>query len=219
MRQLTTSLLATMMAMAIAGCANTPAKPPAGAVTAEVGFPSPGTKLVFRKTDVTHMNATSTQTYTETVLRDGVYKGTPVHRETDGVNITVFNKTNRNWMATLRAGVERDSASPDDGDFSWPLFVGKTWTASETYKDDMTGHRFSPVVTYWKVTAYEDVTVPAGTFKAFKLESSPGTNNASLKTEWYAPDVKVVVKQILERTPRNYRGYGKFVTELVKIEK
>ena len=219
MRKLTACLLVTMTAMVVAGCAEAPTKPPAGAVTADAGFPSPGTKFMFRKTDVTDANAQKLTTYTETVQSEEIYKGTPVYRETDGVDVKLFNKRNCNWMATLRGGVQRYSASPDDGTFSWPLFVGKQWTANLTYHDHVRERSWSPVVSYWKVASYEDVTVPAGTFKAFRLEQSPGTNNGTSVTDWYAPELKAIVKRIFERSHNHYLGYGKFITELVKIEK
>lgn len=219
MRKLTVCLLVTLTAIVAAGCAGAPAKPPAEAVTANAGFPSPGTKFMFRKADVTDANVPTVTTYMETVQSEVTYKGTPAYRETDGVDVILFNRANRNWMATLREGVERFTASPDDGTFSWPLFVGKQWTANYTYNDHVRERSWSSVVSYWKVAGYEDVTVPAGTFKAFRLEQSPGTNNGTSVTDWYAPELKVIVKRIFERSRNHYLGYGKFITELVKVEK
>jgi len=63
------------------------------------------------------------------------------------------------------------------------------------------------------------VIVPAGTFTALRLESSPGTNNATSTTFWYSPEARVMVKRIYERTTDHYLGYGKFTTELVRYER
>ncbi len=65
----------------------------------------------------------------------------------------------------------------------------------------------------WKVAAYEDVTVPAGTFKAFRME---GSNPWAKITQWYAPEEKLVVKHVLERFGSNYLGSGKETTELLE---
>jgi len=61
----------------------------------------------------------------------------------------------------------------------------------------------------WKVEAYDDATVPAGTFKAFRLRSSPGMNNASYDTIWYDPGTKLQVKRVYERTAGHFLGSGR----------
>ena len=82
-----------------------------------------------------------------------------------------------------------------------------------------------------RVAAFEDVTVPAGTFKAFRIEykggigssTSGGRREQSLSgiesndTYWYAPGVKIVVKSIIERLGSHYRGVGRTITELLAL--
>lgn len=200
----------------LAACAGTVTmEPPQGSVKFEAALPVVGTKAVFRITD--HQVA-STREETWTVVEASSHEGRPVFGMSDGGNIQLFDKATRNWIATLRDGKERFSASPDDGTFLWPLWVGKTWQASYTYNDRGRGQSFSPVQTWWKVAAYEDITVPGGTFKALRLESSPGTNNATRVTFWYAPEIRLVVRRNFERTADHYQGSGKFTTELVKYE-
>jgi len=147
------------------------------------------------------------------------HTGRPVFGISDGVEMRVFDKATGNWLATLRDGKERFAASPDDGTFSSPLWIGKSWTASYTDHDRERGRSWNPVVSWWKVTTYENVIVPAGTFTALRLESSPGTNNATSTTFWYSPEARVMVKRIYERTTDHYLGYGKFTTELVRYER
>jgi CHAT domain-containing protein len=65
----------------------------------------------------------------------------------------------------------------------------------------------------WRVEAYEDVTVPAGTFRAFRLT---GRNPANFTTLWYAADLKIIVKESHERLGRHHLGPGKTVHELVQ---
>lgn len=146
-------------------------EPPADAVKADIGFPSVGTKWVTKT--VSHTGIA--WTITHTVLDEGTYKGTPVYRVSDGVNILMFDKATRNWIAAVRAGTERAAASPYHPLYSFPLWVGKSWVTNYNYYDGDRERTFFHVPWRAKVTAYEDVTVPAGTFKAFKLEGGdPG---------------------------------------------
>lgn len=209
-------LLLGMAALLVASCTTASTEPPAGALKADAAFPTVvGTKWVTRTTD--HQTGSKTER-TWTVV-DVSYEGRSVHGMTDGTDVIVLDKATRNWIATLRDGKERFVADPHDGTFSWPLWVGKSWMATHTYYDRVLGRRWNPIRAWWQVAAYEDVTVPAGTFKAFRLESSPDTNNATRTTLWYGSEVTVVVKRIFERTADHYLGYGRFTTELVRFER
>lgn len=184
-------------------------EPPAGAVTADMGFPAPGTKVVFTQKD---LKSGSVTTRTVTYLEDGTYKDMPVLQATDGVDTFVLDKATRNWIASLREGKERRSASPHVGSFSWPLWVGKKWKATYKYRDHERGSSFD--IRYdWKVEDYKDVTVPAGTFKAFKLH---GRNPYSERTDWFAPEIKSYVKRKYERKRKHFLGWGGYTRELVK---
>lgn len=75
---------------------------------------------------------------------------------------------------------------------SFPIYVGKKW---KFRADWLVGNR---VVSYYsnrKVAAFERVTMPAGTFDAFRIEEYLTTSDWSgSATYWYAPEVGVVVK-------------------------
>lgn len=189
-----------------------PTEPPQGVFKADVGFPTPGTKWVTRT--VNQDGAASTTAFT--VLEEDLYEGKPVYRIQFGRDISIYDKATRNWIVTLRDRTERFKASPDDGTFFWPLWVGKWWRASYTYYNHVQGRSWSPVEFTWEVKAYEEVKVPAGTFKAFRIESSPGRNAATFTTLWYAPEIKLIVKRISERTSDHYLGPGKSLTELIE---
>jgi hypothetical protein len=95
--------------------------------------------------------------------------------------------------------------------FEWPLEVGKTWT--KNYR--MTNHATKQTTSFdstWKVEAYEDVTVPAGTFKAFKISYSSTLGEQNVW--WYDPQLGVFVKQSLRRTERSPSGPGTREIEL-----
>ncbi len=205
-----------LLALLLSGCAATaPSEPPAGSARFDAAVPAVATKAVYRITD--HRRGEAREE-TWTVVETS-HEGRPVFGISDGVNVRVFDKATGNWLATLRDGKERFAAAPDDGTFSWPLWVGKSWMASYTYYDRERGRSWDPVVSWWKVAAYEDVIVPAGMFKALRLESSPGTNNSTRTTSWYSPEARIVIKRIYERTADHYLGSGKFTTELVRYER
>jgi hypothetical protein len=75
----------------------------------------------------------------------------------------------------------------------WPLELGKV----ETGTGVMPGIYGGPVSFALKVEAYEDVRVPAGTFKAFRVYidavARVGLGHFALTT-WYAPELRQFVK-------------------------
>jgi hypothetical protein len=96
--------------------------------------------------------------------------------------------------------------------WDWPLEVGKTWTKNY----NMTIHaakRTVPFQTTQKVEAYEDVTVPAGTFKAFKISTSSTLGEENV--QWFSPELGIFVKSINTRTAKNAAGPGRRETEIV----
>ncbi len=82
-----------------------------------------------------------------------------------------------------------------------------------TYEDARRGgKRLANQVRRMAVTAYETVTVPAGTYEAFKLE---GRSYATRLTVWYAPSIHLEIKRITERSKAHYRGPGTSTTTLI----
>jgi hypothetical protein len=63
------------------------------------------------------------------------------------------------------------------------------------------------------IEAFEDLTTPAGTFKAWRVRSADNFGNENV--QWYAPDLGVFVKQSLRRTAKNPSGPGTREIELV----
>ena len=96
----------------------------------------------------------------------------------------------------------------------WPLIVGKQWSVDVDYirPDRTTGNLKQDA----RVVAYEEVTVPAGKFMAFKIEydgyvrTSTGFNGRIVDTFWYAPAARADVKH-MRRVANN-----DFTRELVK---
>ncbi len=98
----------------------------------------------------------------------------------------------------------------------WPLEVGKQWVFDRDWvrADGVTGNTKQDA----KVVAYEEVTVPAGKFMAFKIEyrgwyrNSGGGSGKQDDTYWYAPDVNADVKHIRDD------GYNMYTRELISYK-
>jgi hypothetical protein len=91
--------------------------------------------------------------------------------------------------------------------YDWPLTVGKTWTTVAEMTTYLPPNMVSLTVNY-KVEAWEDVTVPAGTFKAFKIVST----NSFGETEqvWTVPSLGLSsAKVIRERSAQHPLGPGR----------
>ncbi|VBU66030.1 TapB family protein [Burkholderia pseudomallei] len=86
------------------------------------------------------------------------------------------------------------SYQPSDGKLQFPLFVGKSWSASYVYR---TGSWAASGDRQAKVVGVERVETPAGAFDAFKVEQVvswsgiAGNRGQGItrETDWYAPAV------------------------------
>lgn len=103
----------------------------------------------------------------------------------------------------------------------FPLFVGKKWkTAYEVLGKVTLRHSVET-----EVKGFEEVTTPAGVFKAFKLErvDDNGRNNANYGTYFYSPETRSIVKSTSETKATKTSGRGASqsdgqVTETVLIK-
>jgi hypothetical protein len=120
----------------------------------------------------------------------------------DGLQIWL-DKGTRALAFLMQDGKTVESYDPDWGDWRWPLKVGEKW--STTYRlQTGDGRSINGAAGTWTVAAEEDVVVPAGTFKALRIERTPGNQSNHIVIRWFAPDIGLVVKQIDRRT--NQRG-------------
>ncbi len=111
---------------------------------------------------------------------------------------------NRQWnlLASRSPNGSGRDYSPPLKYYDFPLFPGKTWQQTTTETDIRTGavrtHTVEGVVEGWDV-----VTVPAGTFRAIKVNLrtelyDPGSGERIPGTDvsWYVPEVKRSVKSV-----------------------
>ena len=194
------------------------AGPPAGTpVAAMKGFPVPGTRWVLATTSADGV----TRRMTWVVLENGVHRGQPIYRVTNGMEIIALDQATVNFVARLdREGRPVFALSPHEGQFDWPLWVGKRWISKFNAIDFVRGATFDDIETQWTVEAYEDVTVPAGTFRAFRLQSRPIRHQSVVRTVWYAPEPNVVVKVVAGRAGESGATTPEHsVTEMVELER
>jgi hypothetical protein len=93
-----------------------------------------------------------------------------------------------NWIGSFADGKELESAEPCIQVFNWPLKIGKKWNSNYTVKEYSGGAHLSHSKTGVNIRTYEEVKVPAGTFKALRIQ-------AGEETFWYAPSIGWAVKE------------------------
>jgi hypothetical protein len=115
----------------------------------------------------------------------------------DGDRIQATLGGSRRIFFTRTGGVERVM----DGDLPlllydpvfpalrWPMRVGARWEYQGKVANVATGD-IASLSLMFEVVAYEDVTVPAGTFQAFRIVSGG-------VTQWYSPVARTVVKRLV----------------------
>ena len=110
------------------------------------------------------------------------------------------------------AGKPMFSYDPPIG-YQWPLRVGKQWTSTHMVTLHNSGSTV-PLTINWKVESWGDVTVPAGTFKAYKLV---WTNNlGEVETRWANPQEGLMtIKRHVERPGSHPQGPGVLDAELL----
>ena len=124
---------------------------------------------------------------------------------------TLADSSSGDWHGVVKGSTPLMTWDPPLG-WNFPLEVGKTWTKATR----VTIHAANRTVPYeytQKVEAYEEVTVPAGTFKAFKMTTSDTIGNENV--QWFSPELGIFVKSNLRRTAKNASGPGTREAELV----
>jgi hypothetical protein len=111
---------------------------------------------------------------------------------------------NLNWIGSSEDGKELESAEPCIRVFDWPLKVGKKWCSDYISRQCSEGFLPSRSKISVKIRAYEEVTIPAGTFKTLRIQ-------AGEETFWYAPSIGWAVKEEIE-----LYGKAEWLLELVQ---
>ena len=140
----------------------------------------------------------------------------------DGANGNLFDARSHNWIACLKDGEVLAETTPHAGALSWPLQVGNAWRWMSRWTDHWLQPGFTSVSDQWsdhEVTAYEEITVPAGTFMAYRVEIVGSQCDCYTDTLWFAPEIGQLVKGLWSRNSKN--GYGEMAArawELISFD-
>ncbi len=115
------------------------------------------------------------------------------------------------WMAVLGTDDKPLIRWEPASGYQLPLEVGKTWMQHYRMIDAAGGSH--PYDTTCKVEAYEEVKVPAGAYKAFKVACS--YSYGAEEITWLSPELRIWVKQSLKRAADSAYGAGTQEMELV----
>ena len=189
-------------AIVLGGCATTTPK------TGNYVVPPIGSTWVTARTDSGSYGSSSSQVTTK--RGEQTWQGLHVTTlETAPIN-SLFNDKG-GIVAFANGDKPIFSFDPAPG-FAYPLEVGKTLTSDHqiTIYPSM---KVVPMQVVQKVEALEDVTVPAGTFKAFRIKWSESIGNENVY--WINPETGITVKSSLTRTAKFSAGPGTRESQLV----
>lgn len=119
--------------------------------------------------------------------------GVPYYVMRSGTRDILYSKSGLDWLMDRVDGAVETRSTPANCGLEWPLVVGKEWEEKyfwENLNERATENR----IRRHKVEALESVTVPAGTFQAFRVTSKDPTGRL-VQEYWYSPEVKWLVKE------------------------
>lgn len=146
-------------------------------------------------------------------ISHGTWEGRPAVMQMARLGGSAFDPKTHAVFANLDADGKTTTVFDPPLGYQWPLQVGKAWTSKHTMTMPATGRGVTLEVN-WKVEAQEDVTVPAGTFKAFKVVTN--NNFGEVETRWVAPATGVVLaKRLVSRPASHPQGAGELEAVLL----
>ena len=129
--------------------------------------------------------------------------------------VTLVARPDGAWVALLGADGKPVTSWDPPTSFEWPMYVGQAWKSSFKVVNHASNRTASFNADY-VVEAFEDVTVPAGTFKVYRVRmtNDQGDDN----TWWFCPDNGLFIKQKLVRSASAPSGPGIREAELKALK-
>lgn len=205
---ITRRTLATMLAVAAlaAGCGTTPPR-----IDTYTEIPVGAVTTYWRKSSGSYGTTDGPVVWTFGLVKWG--EQTLEEHESKQAGTQLYTPGSRALVAVLNpAGQLVQSFDPPMG-YRMPLVLGSQWTSKHNVTLYPSG-RVVPVDVDWKVEAWEDVKVPAGTFRTFRVS----TTNSMGETEtlWTAPELGLgIVKRHTVRPASHPQGEGVLHGEMV----
>jgi hypothetical protein len=170
--------------------------------------PPLGSSWVIARRDAGSYGISSTQLPAK--RGEFMWQGKP-HVTFENPESTIVAQPDGPWVGIFRGGKPMLTYDPPAG-YDFPLTVGKTFTKAYRVTNHAT-QEVSDLTIKTDVEALEDVVVPAGTFKAFRVKTSDTLGNEN--TVWFSPELGIFVKQLNRRTEKHAQGVGTRAVELV----
>jgi hypothetical protein len=171
--------------------------------------PLPGTTYTMARSDTGSYGSGNSQITSKVIER--MWEGKRVTAIVSQAGALLLNSDGC-WPAFLAPDDKPIVSYEPPIGYEWPLEVGKTWTKSYRVTMHATKQTIALDST-WKDEAYEDVTVPAGTFEAFKVSYSDTVGSETV--QWSSPELGIFVKRMERRTNKHASGPGTRESQLV----
>jgi hypothetical protein len=191
--------------MFVIGCATT-GPPLLGAKGYSPGPVPAGSIWVHERQDSGSFGS-GTYLLTYKSLGEQTWQGKKVYAYDSPESTLLLDPASTRFIAYLKGTTPLQIFDPYMG-WDYPLWVGKSW--SQVYKFIFPKQTFTSD-TQWKVEAFEDIKVPAGIFKAFRVTYSDTWNNQIM---WWSPELGIWVKTKFERNEKHGLGPGVREAEL-----
>ena len=131
--------------------------------------------------------------------------------ESRGGTLRNYYDTQGRILGSARDGKPTETYRPYEALYEWPLLVGKSWTS----EFQVTYHERNETIdqkVVFTVEAFEEITIPAGAFKTFRISRiSPNFRYIS----WYEPKLGLEVKIDFERNASHPLGVGAYQMEML----
>jgi hypothetical protein len=127
------------------------------------------------------------------VVREDVFQGIPAYVVKKDNEERFYAKETLGLIATREDDKLTLRRDPMAQILSWPLAVGKEW--SNTYVEENLENKSKDTIDLsMVVSTIEEITVPAGTFQAARIEAYDSKSGRLLFERWHSPQAKFYIK-------------------------
>lgn len=166
-------------------------------------FSPAGTTSTYEMRDSGSFGSSKTQV-TNKSLGEQTWRGRKYRAVEISQGTRLVDPVTGEWVAIVKGETPLTTWDPPIG-YDWPITVGKTFTRKFRVTNHATKQTTDIEATF-KVEAFEEVTVPAGTFKTFRMLYTDSTGFETVN--WFNPDGAGWVKIRSKRTAQHPQGAG-----------
>lgn len=148
---------------------------------------------------------------TRTIVREDNFHGETSYIIKTTADEVVHSKQTLERLAILKAGQLTSKRVGSSRNFSWPLTLGKQWRNNYSWEDRV-NKAAHDIDSSMLVSEIGDITVPAGTFLAARVQEYDWSSGRLRREYWYSPEAKWIVKL------RDYSDVAYRVEELTSFK-